>query len=162
MSRIVPLARRWLAAAAIAAATFCAVVVVVPIAETKGSTAASWLRLAFRPACHQITDRCLDLGAGALPVCARCAGLYAGGLAGLLVTLVGGRRFRPRFRWLVAAAAPSLIDFAFGLVHLPSLSNWPRFAVAVLPGLVAGLILADAVCQLSTPDGDPATRTRIT
>jgi uncharacterized membrane protein len=155
-------ARRWLAATTIAAGLFCAAVVSIPIAEIRGSTAASWSRLAFRPACHQITDRCLELGAGPLPVCARCAGLYTGGFAGLLVTLVSGRRFRPRFRWLVAAAAPSVIDFTLGLVGLPSLANWPRFSVALLPGFIAGLMLADAVCRLVAAPADPLDRSRIT
>jgi len=162
VNTVEPRARRLLAATTIAAGLFCAAVVAIPIAETRGSTAASWLRLAFRPACHQIPDRCLDLGAGPLPVCARCAGLYAGGLGGLLVTLVGGRRFRPRFRWLVAAAAPSILDFTLGLVHLPNLANWPRFAVAVAPGLVAGLLLADAVCRLARRPAPPPDRAGIT
>lgn len=144
-----PRGRRRLAAVTVAAALFCTAVILIPVAEHRGWTAASWLRLAFRPACHQIVDRCLDLGAGPLPVCARCAGLYGGGLAGLLVTLFGGRRFQPRLRWLVAAAVPSVVDFALGLVDLPTLSNWPRFAVALAPGLLAGLLLADAVCRLA-------------
>jgi len=162
VSRVDPRSRRWLAATTIAAGLFCATVVSVPLAEIRGSTAAAWIRLALRPACHQITHRCLDLGAGPLPVCARCAGLYAGGFAGLCVTLLSGRRFRPRFRWLVAAAVPSIIDFTLGLVGLPSLTNWPRFAVALLPGLLAGLILADAVCRLASPPADPLGRARIT
>jgi len=140
----------------------CAVAILIPVAEQGGSVGASWLRLAFRPACHQITERCLDLGAGPLPICARCAGLYAGGFAGLLITLVSGRRFQPHFRWLLIAAIPSIIDFILGLVHLPTLNNWPRFAVALLPGLVAGLLLAEAVCRLATSRIDSSVQTRIT
>lgn len=162
MSSVDRRARGWLAATTIAAGLFCAAVVSIPIAETEGVTAASWLRLALRPACHQIKDRCLDLGAGPLPVCARCAGLYAGGFFGLLATLISGRRFRPRFRWLVVAAAPSVLDFVLGLVRLPSLANWPRFAVALLPGLVAGLMLADAVCRLAASPAEPSGRSKIT
>ncbi len=159
MIPVEPRGRRWLAATTIAAGLCCIVVVAIPVAEHGGSIAASWLRLAFRPACHQIVDRCLDLGAGPLPVCARCAGLYAGGFAGLLVTLLGNRRFQPRLRWLVAAAVPSVVDFALGLVDLPTLSNWPRFAVALLPGIIAGLLLADAVCRLAGTRTDPTGRT---
>lgn len=162
MKSVDPRARLWLAAATIAAGLLCATVVSIPLAEHRGSIAASWLRLGFRPACHQITHRCLDLGAGPLPICARCAGLYAGAFCGLLVTLLGGRRFQPRFRWLVAAAAPSVIDFIFGLVHLPTLANWPRFALALLPGLLAGLLLADAVSQLADAHHDETGETRIT
>ena len=96
--------RLWLAVLTIAAGFFCAVLVGIPVAEHRGFLAASWVRFGLSPACHQITDRCLDLGAGPLPVCARCAGLYAGGLVGLLVTLVSGRRFLPPLRWLAMCA----------------------------------------------------------
>lgn len=138
--------RPWIAAVTLAAGLFCAVVVLIPIAETNGLPEASMGRLALRPACHQIPERCLDLGAGPLPVCARCAGLYAGGLAGLLISCLGGRRIRLGWKWLAAAAAPSAIDFALGLLDLPDLTNWPRFGFAFVPGLLLGLVLADAIC----------------
>ena len=162
MKSVDPRARLLLVAVLFAAGLLCAVVVLIPSAEQGGSVGASWLRLAFRPACHQIPDRCLDLGAGPLPICARCAGLYAGGFAGLLVTLVGGRRFQPRLRWFVAAAIPSVIDFILGLVQLPTLSNWPRFGVALLPGLLAGLLLADAFCRIAKPRREKSSERKIT
>jgi len=150
MKRIEPRARVWLAVVTFAAFAVCALVVVIPVAEQAGWSYASWLRFAFQPACHQITDRCLDLGSGTLPICARCSGLYAGGFAGLLMTLLGGRRFHFRLRWLVVAAIPSILDFGLGLVHLPTLPHWPRFALALAPGFLAGLLLADAVCEIAT------------
>jgi uncharacterized membrane protein len=143
-----------LAVTTIAAGLFVLTLVLVPVAEIKGLSEASWLRLGLSPICHQIGDRCLDLGAGPLPVCARCAGLYTGGLTGLLATLVGHRRFRPRLRWLLLAAAPSAIDFALGLFDLPDLANWPRFAVATVPGFVLGLLLADAVSASTATDAE--------
>jgi hypothetical protein len=51
----------------------------------------------------------------------------------------------------VVAAAPSIVDFGLGLAHLPTLPNWPRFALALAPGLLAGLLLADAVCEIARP-----------
>lgn len=162
MKHIEARARLWLAAAALAALGVCAVVVLIPVAEQSGQAGASWLRLAFGPACHQLTGRCLDLGAGPLPICARCAGLYAGGFAGLFLTLVSGRRLQPRLRWLAVAASPSVIDFLLGLLHLPTLANWPRFTIALLPGLVAGLLLADAVCRLASPRRDRSQKRKIT
>jgi len=117
----------------------------IPVAEVGGLPAAPWFRLALRPACHQISDRCLDLGSGPLAVCARCAGLYAGGFLGLLVTAVGGRRLRPRWKIVALAAAPSIIDFVLGQLGLGLLSNWPRFCLALAPGFLLGLLLADAI-----------------
>ncbi len=149
MKRVDPRARLRLAVLTAAAGLVCAVVVLIPEAEIAGWYGASLLRPVFQPACHQITDRCLDLGAGPLPVCARCAGLYAGGLVGLLVTLLSGHRFQPPLRWLAAAATPSIIDFILGFTGLPTLANWPRFVAALLPGLVVGLMVAEAVCRMT-------------
>ena len=162
MKFVDPRVRLILAIVIFAVGIGCAVVILIPVAEQGGLFGASWLRLAFRPACHQITERCLDLGAGPLPICARCAGIYAGGFAGLLITLIGGRRFQPRFRWLIVAAIPSVIDFISGLVHLPTLSNWPRFGVALIPGLLAGLLLADAVCKIAKPRSEQSSGRKIT
>ena len=149
MTRIGPRARLFVGAAALAAGLLCLVVVMIPIAEADGVRAAPWFRLALRPACHQISDRCLDLGSGPLAVCARCAGLYAGGFLGLLATGVSGRRFRPSWRIVVLTATPSIIDFVLGQTGLPSLTNWPRFAMAAVPGLLLGFLLADAISTIT-------------
>jgi uncharacterized membrane protein len=140
----------------LAAGIFCASIVLVPVAEFEGWRGAHWSRLLFRPACHQISERCLDLGAGPMAVCARCAGLYAGGFAGLLLALLFNRRYKPALWWVVAAAVPSVIDFLVGIIGLPGLPNWPRFALALAPGILLGLLLADAVAQLAAGNGRPA------
>lgn len=155
MQRFDSRSRRWLAAVACAAALYCAGFVLAPWLEHRGSPAGSWLRLAFAPTCHQQPDRCLDLGAGKLAVCARCAGLYAGGLLGLLASVLSGVRRRPTVPVLLAASLPTVLDVAAGLIGLPSLPNWPRFLVAVAPGAVFGLLLADAVADLSAQVGPP-------
>ena len=38
-----------------------------------------------------------------------------------------------------------MIDFGFGVVGLPDLPNWPRLGVAVVPGLLVGLLVAEAI-----------------
>jgi uncharacterized membrane protein len=158
MVRLDSRSRRLVAVVALAAALWCAGFVLAPWLEHHGSAAGSWLRLAFRPTCHQQPGRCLNLGDGPLAVCARCAGLYTGGLLGLLVALVSGVRCRPTLAMLVAAAVPTLVDFAARLGGVPSLPNWPRFAIALAPGAVVGLLLADAVADVSAHLGGPAER----
>ena len=155
MRRLDPRARLLVAAVACAAAIWCAGIVLAPWLEHRGSAAGSWLRLAFAPSCHQQPERCLDLGAGKLAVCARCAGLYAGGLLGLLATVLSGVRRRPTVPVLLAASLPTVLDVAAGFFGLPSLANWPRFLIAVAPGAVFGLLLADAVADLSARVGPP-------
>jgi uncharacterized membrane protein len=145
MTRLDPRSRSWIAGAALAAGLFCTVVMAIPFAESAGRGWAPLGRLALKPACHQIPERCLDLGAGPLPVCARCAGLYAGGFLGLLIPALLGRRFQPGWRWVLLATLPSVVDFGLGLAGLPDLPNWPRFAVAFVPGLLGGFLLAGAI-----------------
>jgi len=126
-------------------ATFCAGILFAPYLEVAGSPVGGFLRLAYGPACHQQAERCLDLGFGPLAVCARCAGLYAGGLFGLLWAAATGADVRPKPRWLLVAAAVNVIDVAAGLAGLPGLPNWPRFAIACPLGLLCGLYLAAGI-----------------
>lgn len=148
--------RTWLLLLAAIAAAFCSGIVVAPWLEAHDVTAGSWLRLAYRPTCHQLPQRSLDLGCGPLAVCARCSGLYAGGLTALLTGALLGLRIRPRPVWLIAALGPSAADFAMALAGLPSLSNWPRFIAAIPPGMLLGLLLADAVGDVVSRIGPAA------
>ncbi len=151
-TRVDSRARMWLLATAFAAASFLAGAVLAPLAAGRLGGAGSLLRLLYRPVCHQIPSRCFDLGWGPLAVCARCTGLYLGATAALFAAVITARTFRPRWPWLVAAAAPSVIDFGFGFVGLPSLGNWPRFALALPFGALCGVYLADAIADIASRD----------
>lgn len=133
-------------------------VVLAPWLSNHDSVLGGWLRLLYRPGCHQIADRCLDLGFGPLAVCARCAGLYLGVCLGLLSTAITGRSLRPRPRWLLIIAIPSVIDFAAARAGLPSAGNWVRFGMATPLGLLAGFYLADALIEITRRNAPAATR----
>lgn len=130
-------------------------IVLAPWLTAHGSSLGGWLRLLYRPGCHQISDRCLDLGFGPLAVCARCAGLYLGGSLALLWTTARNRASRPRPWWLALAALPSVLDFAAGQLGLPSLGNWTRLIVALPLGLLAGLFLGDALLEIVRLNSQP-------
>ncbi len=138
-------ARRWLWLTAAFAAVFCAGILLAPFLQADGCQFGSLLRLAYGPACHQQADRCLDFGFGSLAVCARCTGLYAGGLIGLLWAAATGVIVRPRPRWLLVAIVANVIDVAAGIVGLSGLPNWPRFAIALPLGVLCGLYLAAGI-----------------
>jgi uncharacterized membrane protein len=123
-------------------------VILAPWLAAHDSALGGWLRLLYRPGCHQIIDRCLDLGFGPMAVCARCAGLYLGGTFALLWTTVRNHPLRPRPIWLAIVAVPTILDFAAGQLGLPSLGNWTRFAVALPLGLLAGFYLGDALIEI--------------
>jgi len=153
-----------LALATALAVVWTAGAVLAPWLAAHGSPTAPWLRLAYRSGCHQLGERCLDLGFGPLAVCARCSGLYLGGCLGLAWTALRNRSSRPRPLWLALAAAPTVLDFAAGQLGLPSLGNWPRLALAAPLGALAGLYLGDALITIveantparsATQDEDP-------
>ena len=133
-------------------------VVLAPWLAAHESLLGGWLRLLYRPGCHQIAGRCLDLGFGPMAVCARCVGLYLGGTLALLWTTARNRPFRASPVWLAVVAAPTVLDFVAGQIGLPSLGNWTRFSVALPLGLLAGLYLGDAlieIIRLNSPQSKP-------
>ena len=130
-------------------------IILVPWLAAHDSVFGGLLRLVYRPSCHQITDRCLDLGFGPLAVCARCAGLYLGGTLGLLWTALRNRPCRPRPLLLAVVAVPTLLDFVAGQVGLPSAGNWARFGIAAPTGLLIGLFLGDALIDIVRMNSRP-------
>jgi uncharacterized membrane protein len=88
-----------------------------------GTSLVPTVEAAVGPLCHHDPARTPSLGGQALPVCARCTGLYlglaGGGLAGASVPL------RPR--WIARAAGGALLAAGIGLVA----------AVAEAAGLLA-------------------------
>ena len=122
-----------------AAVLFCAGILAAPLLEARGSALGPWLRWAYAPVCHQIAGRSVEVMGRPLSVCARCSGLYLGGLVGLCVAVAAGWGVRvpgPRRAWLLVAVLPTLVD---GVVKI--LGNLPRLGVAVPAGIVLGAFL---------------------
>ena len=142
--------RRAVAWAGVLALVFVAGTFLAPVLMNVGNAWGALLHLVYAPLCHQMPERSLVLGAGTQAVCARCAGLYLGGVAGLWAGLLLLRRsrLRPRPWWLAVAIAPTLIDFALSWLGLPSLSNVPRLLLAIPAGVVAALFLAVGIEDL--------------
>ena len=133
-------------------------VVLAPWLSNHHSVLGGWLRLLYRPGCHQMAERCFDLGFGPLAVCARCTGLYLGVCLGLLSTTIIGCSLRPKPQWLAIVAIPTVVDFAAAQVGLPSAGNWVRFVLATPLGLLAGFYLADALIEIVRRNSPPGAR----
>jgi uncharacterized membrane protein len=145
------------AAVICAAAAFVAGTFAVPLLERAGVSEARFARLLYAPLCHQSPERSLLVGGEPQAVCARCAGLYLGGLAGLAVGPFAARRgSRPRPSWLGWAALPTLVDVALAWIGLAGAANLPRLALGVPLGLVAGAFLAAAIEDGCTSGFRPA------
>ena len=115
------------------------------------ATGAACVYMAGSFVCHQRPERSFSLGGRQMPVCARCAGLYAASaiaapLALLVLARAGGASSMPaaRARWVaLLAALPTIVTWLIehlGFVHL---SNTTRFVAALpLGAVVTWLLLA--------------------
>jgi len=101
--------------------------------------------------CHQRPERSFFWGTHQFPVCARCTGLYLSALVGLIgwvaiKSSTGWRRraIDPRTArmLLIAAAVPTAISLASGMLRVWDGSNITRAVLALPLGATAGVIVA--------------------
>ncbi len=143
---------------------FTAGTFLAPALAGSGDGRGGLLRAFYAPMCHQSAERCMQVAGFPQAVCARCSGLYLGGVAGLLLgaLLVAGRGMRPRGLWLALALAPTVVDALLPWVGLPQLPNLPRLLLAFPAGAMAGLFLAVGLTDLTIRDrsraSDPGAR----
>lgn len=125
-------------AAMLGAATACTWVI--------AAGASMRLRMLFRLTCHGIARRCIELWGVPMPICARCAGIYAGLLAGsLLAVALPAIRERLMRRVLFAAAIPMAIDGLTQLTGLRESTNTLRIATGLLAGIAFGIWVLSAM-----------------
>lgn len=101
--------------------------------------------------CHQIPDRSFFLDGRQLPVCARCTGLYLGGIVGLAGWCAWkiGRGWRvidasPRgaVRLVILTGVPTALSVALGITGVWDGSNVTRAMLALPLGISAGGVVA--------------------
>jgi uncharacterized membrane protein len=102
--------------------------------------------------CHQLPERSFHIAGVQLPVCARCTGLYAGGLIGAIVWLARARRplaHATARRALVLASIPTLVSVVSALAGWWDPANALRAVLALPLGVIVGvLVTAVAVRDL--------------
>lgn len=153
-----PGAPPWRARAAWGASVLGAVAVVGVVLLAPLARAGGWVLLseviyrAFHVACHQMPERSYHLAGFPLAVCARCVGLYAGALAGLLFYPLArplSRTDAPRRGWLLFAAVPTSVDFLLGVTGLWENTHASRFWTALPLGAVAAFYISPGLIELS-------------
>jgi uncharacterized membrane protein len=115
--------------------------------------------------CHQMTDRSFAFGGMALPVCARCTGLFLGFALTLAALLVIYRRdaVRPP-SWkttglMFLLVLPMLLDGVSSYAGLRQTSNAVRLATGSLAGAAAAVLFFPLLCeQLRRRVGERETR----
>jgi uncharacterized membrane protein len=103
-------------------------------------------RLAFRLFCHGIPERCIHIWGVPMPICARCAAIYAGMAASLLVFFLLPRMSELAARvLLVIAVMPLAVDGLTQLVRLRESTNALRSATGLAAGIAFGVWAITAV-----------------
>ena len=103
-------------------------------------------RLLFRLMCHGKVERCVELFGAPMPICARCVGIYAGMLLGILAFWAVPLLREKVMRGVAfAAAAPLALDGLTQLTGLRESTNELRIATGVIAGLAFGLWILSAV-----------------
>lgn len=103
-------------------------------------------RLLFRIMCHGLTERSLQLFGTPMPLCARCVGIYAGMLVGLLIFwAIPLLRERVMRVFAIAAVTPLAIDGLTQLTGLRESTNPLRLATGAIAGMAFGLWILSAV-----------------
>ena len=120
-----------------------------PIIRTDGHCLPDLLALIIRAAygtvCHQIPERSWWIQGHPMAICARCFGLYIGGLAGLIVYPLAAARLAlviSRRRWLILALLPIAIDFFGGYFGLFENTAASRTATGLIAGMAGAIYTA--------------------
>lgn len=137
-TRIVALMLAAIAGAILVATLLCT------LAISEG--ASSQWRLAFRIFCHGMPERSLTVFGEAMPICARCFGVYAGLLAGIAVFAARPSIHEGAARGLLLVAAlPIAIDGLTQAAGLRLSTNPLRLATGLLAAIAFAIWALAAV-----------------
>jgi uncharacterized membrane protein len=127
------------------AAAWTAAVIAAPGAPV---SIASGIYAAASVVCHQIPSRSFALAGGPIAVCARCLGLYLGGLAGFALAAAlhrkVGRVSRP-LAVVAAASVPTALTVLLEWGTHAHVTNALRFGAALPLGAAVALVIGAAV-----------------
>jgi len=134
---------------ALTAVTWLALLILAPVLPVP---MAAFLYALGSRICHQRPERSFHLFAVQLPVCARCAGIYAGAAAGSLLMLSASVReqlFRFSARTLLLAGAlPTLMTIIVEWSGAWAGANDVRAVAGVPLGLAVAFVVARAAATL--------------
>lgn len=135
------------------ATIWLALIVSAPILETNGVNVFSQpIYKFFSWVCHQISNRSFHYHDLPFAVCARCFGVYAGFLLGLLVypffrKLENVEPF-PRV-WLFLAMIPMGIDFSLGFFEIWENTHFSRLITGGILGFACAIFIVPALVEIA-------------
>ena len=99
-----------------------------------------FLKNIYSTVCHQENSKCISIGSGQMFVCARCAGIYFGGLFAVISSLVFDTPFI-RNRFLFLSVLPLLTDVLLSTINIYNYSQILAFITGILFGTVLFLVI---------------------
>lgn len=127
----------------------------IPVVILGASLLCSWAiaqgaspkwRLPFRILCHGLPQRSLEAWGETMPICARCSGIYAGLLAGIMIfALMPWINERLMKIVLLLSVVPMGIDGVTQTMGLRESMNPLRIATGLAAGLAFGIWALSAV-----------------
>lgn len=122
----------------------------VPLLGRVSGALAHLVDLAFAPFCHRLPERTLVLLGAPMPVCSRCAGVYAGLALGALVR--GPRASAATWRLALAIAAlPMVVDVLTQDLGAHSVWHATRLTTGAIFGFVAAAAITSWLRDLFEP-----------
>ncbi len=86
--------------------------------------------------CHQIAFKSFTIHGHEFLVCARCTGIYTGGLISLLFLLFINKRIELNLRYFLLGALPLFMDVLFVTLHFYQYSKWISSATGFVFGSI--------------------------
>ena len=133
------------------ACLWCLLALAPPILHAfEHHTSAVITRAALSPVCHQIASRSFAFGGRPMAVCARCAGVYLGFLAGCLFVTMALRPTAPPpgRNVLMLAGAPCALEWVIEKAGFWSGNMNVRAATGVIFGFVVAFYVIPAVDEM--------------
>ncbi len=94
------------------------------------------LKPTYHLVCHQQPDKLIHIFGTSTLLCARCTGIYLGGLAGAFALIFTGRKLSLPTKYLLYSSLPMFLDVGFVMLGVYSYSK----LIALLTGLLLGSV----------------------
>ena len=109
----------------------------------------------FSPICHQNPARSFFIFGYPLAVCSRCLGIYVGFLGGIIIYPIFRGFFSlslPKAKYFLALSLPIGVDTLGNFLRLWSTSNWPRFVLGFIWGIILPFYFITGLAELITAE----------
>lgn len=109
----------------------------------------------FSPICHQNPARSFFVFGYQLAVCSRCLGIYSGFFAGIIIyPLLRGFSsiYLPKIKYFLVMSLPIGLDTMGNFFRLWNTSNWPRFSLGFIWGLILPFYFITGLAELIRPE----------